>query len=269
MELINTHTHTFLSGHGEGTVAEVVSAAVQEGLSTLAITEHYPLSKAFDPNNKVSMPFDSLDNYCNDIRAAQAVHPELEVLLGCELDWLGDDEDRQLSNASFTRFDIVLGSVHLIDGWAFDAPSSHEGWKKRGADYVWKRYFDIWCEAVLSDKPFTVMSHPDLPKKFGYYPSFSLDDLYSQAAEAIRNSGRMVEVNTSGANLACKEMYPAKALLREFFKAGIPCTVGTDAHHPKNVATGIKQAYALMYECGYREVTVPTRDGDRRKVTIG
>jgi histidinol-phosphatase (PHP family) len=78
----------------------------------------------------------------------------------------------------------------------------------------------------------------------------------------------MVEVNTSGAYYACKEMYPAPALLREFCRAGVPCTLGTDAHHPDNAARGIKDGYRLLYECGYREVTVPTREGDRRRVVI-
>ncbi|MCL2826539.1 MAG: histidinol phosphate phosphatase, partial [Eggerthellaceae bacterium] len=116
--------------------------------------------------------------------------------------------------------------------------------------------------------PFTVMSHPDLAKKFAIYPSFSLGKFYKNAAEACRSAGRMVEVNTSGNYWDCKEMYPSAGLLREFQKAGVPCTIGTDAHRPGDVARDIDKAIMLMYECGYREVTVPTKDGDRRCVTI-
>ena len=35
-----------------------------------------------------------------------------------------------------------------------------------------------------------------------------------------------------------------------------------------NVARGIADAYRLMYEAGYRVVTVPTADGDRRTIPI-
>ena len=56
----------------------------------------------------------------------------------------------------------------------------------------------------------------------------------------------MVEVNTSGSYYACKEMFPAPALLVEFRRAGVPCTVGTDAHVPANVARDIAAAYRLM-----------------------
>ena len=96
----------------------------------------------------------------------------------------------------------------------------------------------------------------------------SEERLHEQAAEACAAAGRMVEVNTSGSYYACKEMFPAPALLAAFCRAGVPCTVGTDAHVPANVARDIEKAYRLMYEAGYRTVTVPTADGDRRAIAI-
>lgn len=268
MELVNTHTHTGFSGHGKGSVSEVVDSAIKGGISTLALTEHFPLSDEFDPTDYLSMPWDKLDEYCNDVLAARADNPEIEILLGCEFDWLGRDEDRDPSLFAFDRFDIVLGSVHFVDKWAFDDPSKRARWEEEGADVIWKRYFEIWNEAVLSDLPFTIMSHPDLPKKFNYYPSYDPLPLYRDAAEAARVAGRMVEVNTSGLNYACKEMFPAPAFLAEFCKAGVPCTIGTDAHHPAHVTRDIQAGYRLLYESGYRELTVPTQTGDRRRITI-
>ena len=53
MEYINTHTHTGLTGHGNGTIAEVVQAAREAGISILALTEHFPLSRKVDPDNFV------------------------------------------------------------------------------------------------------------------------------------------------------------------------------------------------------------------------
>ena len=56
MELITTHTHTCFTNHGEGTVEELVSAAVAAGVSTIAVTEHYPMTATFDPDRYLSMP---------------------------------------------------------------------------------------------------------------------------------------------------------------------------------------------------------------------
>lgn len=268
MELVTTHTHTCFTNHGEGTVEELVSAAVAAGISTIAVTEHYPLTPAFDPHDYLAMPKDRVGAYLEAIENARAAHPEIEVITGCELDWLGDDEDRVFEEHEFSPFKLILGSVHFVDRWPFDDPAQRGRWDEVGADDIWNRYFEVWCEAASSRAPFQVMSHPDLAKKFNYYPSFDPQPLYEQAAEACASAGRMVEVNTSGSYYACKEMFPAPALLAAFCRAGVPCTVGTDAHVPANVGRDIKRAYQLMAQAGYRTVTVPTADGDRRTLTI-
>ena len=163
----------------------------------------------------------------------------------------------------------MLGSVHFVDAWPFDDPAQRGRWDEPGAaDAIWKRYFELWCDAVTSTRPFTGMSHPDLAKKFGHYPSYDVGPLYRQAAEAAATAGRRVEAHTTGSYYACKEMFPAPALLAEFCRAGVPCTVGTDAHTPANVARDIEAGYRLMAQAGYRTVTVPTRDGGRRSITI-
>ncbi|WP_080797709.1 histidinol-phosphatase HisJ family protein [Arabiibacter massiliensis] len=268
MELVTTHTHTCFTNHGEGTVEELVSAAAAAGITTIAVTEHYPLTDAFDARHYLAMDAGRTGEYLAAIEAARAAHPEIEVIAGCELDWLGDDEDRDLSPEDFEPFGLVLGSVHFVDRWPFDDPAQRGRWDEVGADAIWRRYFEVWCEAAASDGPFQVMSHPDLAKKFNFYPSFDPRPLYEEAAEAVASAGRMVEVNTSGSYYACKEMFPAPALLEAFCRAGVPCTVGTDAHKPEHVARDIEEGYRLMARAGYRTVTVPTADGGRREIII-
>lgn len=268
-ELITTHTHTGFTNHGFGTIEELVSAAEAAGVTTIAITEHYPLTSAFDFDDYVSMNKKRVPEYLADIARAQQEHPGIEIIPGTELDWLGADEDRIFADDEFEPFSLVLGSVHFVDTWPFDDPKQRDRWNEMGADAIWRRYFEIWCDAVTSNAPFTVMAHPDLAKKFGIYPSFDLAPLYEQAVEACVAGGRMIEVNTSGVTYACQEMFPAPALLKRFCEAGVPCTVGTDAHKPEHVARGIEDGYKLMYEAGYRKVTVPTLDGDRREIPLG
>lgn len=268
MELVTMHTHTAFCGHGEGTVEELVAAAELAGITAIAVTEHYPLTEAFDPRAYLSMPVEQLGVYLAAIDEARTAHPNLEIVAGCELDWLGADEDRVLTAEDMAPFSLVLGSVHFVDAWPFDDPAQRGRWEEVGADAIWRRYFELWCDAVSSDYPFDVMAHPDLAKKFGHYPSFDLSSVYERAAEACAAAGRMVEVNTSGSYYACKEMFPAPALLAAFRRAGVACTVGTDAHMPLNVARDVEAAYRLMYEAGYRTVTVLRADGDRRDITI-
>ncbi len=270
MERISTHCHSHWCGHGEGEVLDYASLAAERGLTTLAFTEHFPLSSAFDPEGYLSVPAASMASYREDVERARAAYPDLEIILGIELDYLDALEDRVFTPADFAPYELVLGSVHFVDGWAFDDPAQRDAWEEPGApDRIWRRYFELWCD-LAQDKslPIDVLSHPDLAKKFGYYPAYDLRPLYKAAAEAVASAGRMVEVNTSGSYYRCAEMFPAPALLEEFCRAGVPCTVGTDAHCPANVDRDIEKGYDRMRQAGYRVVTVPTASGDRREIPL-
>lgn len=270
MELINTHCHSKYCGHGEGEIDEYVRAALDAGIKTLAFTEHFPLSDAFDPAGYLSVPADRMNAYIADVRAAQERHPQIEILLGIELDYLGEYEDRRLQDAGLGQFDLILESVHFVDKWPFDDPAQRDVWEKEGQpDRIWRRYIDLWCQLASSQEPgIRIMSHPDLAKKFGYMPSFSLEPEYRKMAEAAKSGGKLIEVNTSGAYYLCKEQFPSSGLLEQFCRAGVPCTVGTDAHVPGNVARDIDLAYRLMESAGYKEVTVPSSGGTFRKLKI-
>ncbi len=269
-ELVNTHCHTGFCGHGEGEVEAYVAEAERCGLTTLAFTDHFPLSVAFDPVGYLSVPSEKLPLYEQAVLEARSAHPSLDILLGIELDYLGQEEDRDLETMGLDRFDLILGSVHFVDRWPFDDPSQRDRWDEPGAtDVIWRRYVELWCQAAADGTlPFHIMSHPDLAKKFDRYPSFALEPLYEQMAEAARAGGRMIELNTSGSYYACKEPFPAPALLAAFARAEVPCTVGTDAHLPANVARDIRRGYRLMQEAGYNCVTVPTSTGDRRSISL-
>ena len=193
MELVSQHNHTNMTGHGYAPIDELVAHAHELGMTNLAITEHYPLSKAIDPTNFVSLSEERLPEY--------------------------------------------LSALHAV-------------------------------REQYSDMPFTAMAHPDLVKKFGYWPSFNPLPLYKEAAEALASTDRMIEINTSGATYACKEMFPAPALLTEFRRAGVPCTIGSDAHKVEHVDRGILEGYKYAYEAGYRELTLVVPGGDRRMLVL-
>ena len=74
MERVNTHCHCVYSGHGTGTIAEYADAAAAAGLTTLAFTEHFPLSAAFDPDEYLSMRPQMVDAYLAEIDEARARH---------------------------------------------------------------------------------------------------------------------------------------------------------------------------------------------------
>ena len=90
-DLITLHTHSTFCGHAKDPLDAMVDAASRVGVRVMAATEHYPVNERFDPFKHASMPLERLEPYCQAVLEERDRHPEMEILLGCELDWLGDD----------------------------------------------------------------------------------------------------------------------------------------------------------------------------------
>lgn len=270
MELIDCHSHSAYSGHGSGTVTDMVYRAQELGLSVFAQTEHLVLPEGMDPEFESSMSHQTMNAYINELADLEErlayEGSSMELIRGIEADWL-DNRTEELKQLC-ASFDYVLGSVHFLERRPFDNPADMSIWDDYGVDGIWERYVRAWLDMVLAPGPITCFAHPDLPKLYGGLPSFDLHDYYAEMARAVAASGRMVEVNTAGLRKDAHEMCPSLDLLRAFFDAGVDCTVGSDAHCPKDVACGIREAYALMYEAGYRTLTIPRVDEERSYIAL-
>lgn len=270
MELIDCHSHSSLSGHGEGTIADAVARANELGLTTYAQTEHLVLPRHLDFHYNVSMAPHVMKDYVEELKKQRELLHEsgskMQLIIGIEADWLNNREEELIDLCQ--DFEYVIGSVHMIDEWAFDSKYNRDRFHELGADYVWKRYFEVWLDMARSNAPITTFGHPDLPKKFGDFPSFDPRDYYAEMAHMAAKKGRMIEVNTSGLRFPVHELYPSVDMLKAFCAAGVDCTVGCDAHRPDDIGKNIVQAYQAMYAAGYRFVASPTPDGDRRMIPL-
>lgn len=269
-ELIDCHLHTEACGHASGTVAQMVSAAVFAGLAGVVMTEHLPLPADLDPGEYLAPKPEQFASYAREVRSMAERVKGLEVVLGAEADWLPwrhEDTEAQLAVARAAGVDIILGSVHSLDGWVFDDPTDTSEWERRDVDEVWVQYFERWCDATRSGL-FDVMAHPDLPKKFGHRPSFDTRELFEQAAAAAADGGVLVEVSTAGLRKPVGEIYPGPELLTAFCKAGVDVTVGSDAHEPADVGRDIVRAFDAAATAGYARVSFPRGQGDVRWVEL-
>ena len=259
MELIDCHSHTAYSGHGQGTLADAVARACELGLAVYAQTEHLTLPEELDPQRGDSMSEQDARTYLEQLRRLQAhlagKGAATQLVAGIEADWLpGRAQELQELCAPY---DYVIGSIHFLKGMPLDNSDDMRLWEELGTDGVWELYLNSLEELVRSAAPIQCLGHPDLPNVFGQRPSFSLEDAFADIARLAAQRELIVEVNTAGWFKPAQEQYPAAALLRIFCQAGLPCTVGCDAHRPEQVGRGVREAYRLMYEAGYRHVTHP------------
>lgn len=259
--MIDLHMHTSRCRHAVGTVAEYVSAAQTAGLDVIAITDHLPLPPemlARDPHAaEYAMPHSELSEYFAEVTAARekVAGSGLEVLIGIEADLYPGNEDFVRETLADFPFDVVLGSVHFVDGWAFDDPSRTDGYAKWDIRALWERYFQDLINAARSGLA-DVIGHADLVKKFGYVPDGDLTRLLNDTADALSEAGVAVEVNTAGLRKPCAEMYPSPAFLAALHRAGVPVTIGSDAHAPAEVGFAYAEARLALEHAGYTSAVV-------------
>lgn len=259
--MIDLHVHTWRCRHADGTPEQYVRAAAERGVRTLAFTEHLPLDPAIAARvpgaEGYAMPLGEYDAYVAEVAEAAVLGQALgvEVLLGAECDAVvGSFEhaERLLANRPF---DIVLGSVHFVDDWAFDDPGLIDRYADWRLEDLWARYFEGLMLAARSGVA-DVLAHADLVKKFCGRPATPVEHHYALAAEVCAEVGMAVEINTAGLRKPCRELYPAQDFLVALHDAGVGITLGSDAHHPSDVAAGMDRATEALRAAGYTSVLV-------------
>lgn len=245
---LDYHIHSFLSDGIKGH-KEYLEAALKKGISEIGFSEHLNF-KEF----AWAMKFSDLPVYSETIGNLRKTS-EVPIKLGVEMDFIPGFEEKIKKILAEWPFDYVLGSVHLIDGFEFDNPQKEtmDEYGKMDIDKLHERYFQLVQQAAES-KLFDVMAHADLIKKMGFSSRRDITGLLEKTADCFAESGVCVEINTSGLDRPCKEIYPSEKFIKMCRERNIPITLGSDAHKPEDVGRYFEEAIALVKKLGYREI---------------
>ncbi len=276
-ELFDYHLHTKLCRHAVGEMHEYVLQAERSQLKEIGFADHipiyFPLPAGADSGDNAMFP-DELPYYVDEVLSLRDEFPGLNIKLGLEADYIPGYEEQLQAILSAYPFDYILGSVHFLDGWAFDNLQFRTEYDKWDAESLFARYFSVLQQAIQSGL-FDILAHPDLIKKFGLYSSQVrkgdqtaawLTDIYRQTVRDIKQADICLEINTSGLYCPVAEMYPAPEMLRIAADLDIPVTFGSDAHRPQHVGRSIEQAAVLARTCGIKHFATFSRR--RRTVHI-
>lgn len=234
-------------------IGRYVDRARARGVTEIAITEHvHRFSAAADWHDNPwwrSEATEDVDAYCAALVAAREAG--LPVLVGIEMDWLPGREARIAAFLAALPFDVVLGSVHWLDGLGVDHPDYPAN---LDPDTLWGRYLDELVAAARSGL-FDVLAHPDLPKVFGQPRPASATARLEEVVAQIAATGVAIECSSAGLRKPVREVYPDPDLLAMFHRAGVPVTLSSDAHTPDDVARDYPTTVAALRGAGYETLT--------------
>lgn len=198
------HCHTDFS-HGENSAEQMIEAAIELGLSTIAITEHV----------RRDTPW--FAEYLAEIgRLKEKYHPRIKVLCGLEaktIDWAGTLDARADWCA---KVDLVLGAIHSI-------PRANNGYYEPNETPT-DEMRDAWQKTLaglFKNPDVDIIAHPfyELNEYGLVIDKDSVDRLINLAAA----TNKTIEISM-------KHRHLNKALIVRLKQAGVKTAVGSDAH---------------------------------------
>src|SRR5919107_1491175 len=220
-------------------ILKYCEVARARGVSQMGITEH--------------------DRYLEEIdlaafQEARELSHDVELRLGIEIDYVPGAEERMENDATALPYDYVIGSVHRVDNEEVDRATDQRIYDRYETYDLYAAYYANVRKAALSGR-FEVLAHPDPIKIFRPFPDRDIAPILEETADAVAESGVVVDVNAAGLRKPVGEVYPSADFLRMFCERGGPIILSSDAHAPEQVAMGYDKSLKLIRDVGYREVS--------------
>lgn len=256
------HVHTRFSD-GVGGPAQCVERAVALGLPAIGISDHLTPS-AVGGDGDWSLDRERLDEYVAAVRAAATRFPQIEVLLGVEVDYVPGAEDELAGLLAACPFDYAIGAVHQVDGFPYDDPALGDDSRWGDAADLYRRYYALVTRAVATGL-FSVLAHLDYIMLWGRRTDADISAAEDEALAAMAAHGVAIELNTTGTLEPAGLMHPAPDLLARARRLGIAVVFGSDAHEPDQVGWEYDAAVALARRAGYR-TCLELSSGEQRPI---
>ena len=244
--LFDSHMHTKFSADSKMLAADAIAKAQNLGLGVV-FTEHFDYKLPGD----VDFTFVPED-YWSEYKLLRSD----KVRLGVEI---GMEEIARQPAADFIKrapFDLVIGSIHLVDRLDIYYPEFYVGKDKLAA---YHKYFEAMIEeAEIGD--FDVLAHIDYICRAAPYDDPEIDyatfkDQIDHVLKIIIERGKILELNTRRlkSRRGLKELVPIYAQYKNL--GGKYITIGSDAHRVEAVGNYFNLAAELARELDLKIVT--------------
>ncbi len=266
---LDAHLHTDLSPDSDVPIDAYAAAALERGITELAITDHLD----FEPGAPAFGYATFADRERVVREAAERWGPQgVAIRFGVELtydrSWEADIRDHLARHA----YDFTIGSVHDRVDSPYHASRVRDWVAGRSlAEIVEPSFREV--EAAARSGLFDTLGHLDVVKRY-LHPHVSpgalaaAPELYEPILRALVDSGTALELNTSGLRHPVLETYPAAPIVARFRElGGRAVTIGSDAHRLHHFGWALADGYDEATAAGFEAITF-RRGGGRVLVPI-
>ncbi|MEC7841749.1 MAG: histidinol-phosphatase [Candidatus Latescibacterota bacterium] len=263
--LYEMHMHTPLCKHARGEPEDYAAAARGRGLKGIVVTCHNPTNDGWSPGVRMSVA--EFEDYLAMVERARTTWSgRVDVRLGIESDYVPGMEPWLEKLHDMAEFHHVLGSVHPH---LRDYQERYFDGEIRTFQRTYFEHLAMAAETGLFD----TIAHPDLVKNVVPFaknltPAWNPEqemDVIRPCLDRIAAMGTAMELNTSGLGKPVAEMNPARSILQEMHRRGIPVVIGADAHDPHRVGADFEAAIDTLGAVGYACTSIFL---DRRRIEI-
>lgn len=248
----DSHIHSHNSRDGRDRVTVICETAFQRGIKGITITDH--CNTYYGRKTCLALKRKLLA----DIRDARRTFGErLTISAGLELGEPHHDLSLAEELTSDPEIDFVIGSLHRLRGEEDFYEMQLNLFEAAELDVLLRKYYEELDELVACSF-FDVLGHINYQVRYMSASARGRIDLttyYDRLSAILKNaaqSGKGIEINTSGLRRELGEILPSSDVVRMFGDAGGEIvTLGSDAHDAASVGAGIFTAMEKLKEAGF------------------
>lgn len=265
------HTHTCFSfdGDKESTPDTLCQAAIANGVTDLAITDHFECNWRAEA---AYPPYDA-DSAQEEIMTAKEKYKgKVNLTYGIEIGQYNQYPEEAKLLFDSHKYDFVIGSIHNVKGeadffyWDF-ATIFREG-RQAYVGQMFERYIDELCQVVDTLDKIDTVAHLTYMYRYcalsgNHYDFMKHADRVAILFQKMTKKNIALEVNVSTLWKGLGFAMPDREFLTLYKECGGKLvTVGTDAHSPEHIGDCVEDGFRLLKSVGLDNVLV-VRNGEK------
>ncbi len=270
------HTHTYFSFDGakESTPDSLCQAAIVNGVTDLAITDHFECNWRAE----AAYPPYQADRAYEEIMAAKEKYKgKLNLTYGIEIGQANQYPEEAKALLDSHKYEFVICSIHNLKGapdfYYWDFGAVFRDMQPAYIGHCFERYVDELCEIVDTLDKIDTVAH--LTYIYRYCAlSGNHYDFTKHADHAEKLFSKMIakdialEVNVSTLWKGLGFAMPDREFLSLYKECGGRLiTVGTDSHSPEHIGECVEEGFEIIKSVGLRDIVV-VRNGKKETVKI-